>query len=507
MHEFPGAYTSSSPRLSAAGRLRVVLASGVASLAACVAPSAGSAPPEPARTLAQEAPDAPSEMPAEGAELENPELAQPTPGDERTEPRTAPASESTSSLVHGSLTMRYRGRFTGDDQDQELRTLLALDLADPKAPWITGHLLARADLDLDGLDEGPVFQDLSDTYDGSLVTKLYLAYADLALGPTPEEGPGTLRIGRQSDPRLPEVLRLDGVSYLTRPMGERAIEVGVYGGVPVHLYESSSEGDRAYGTFVEGKPWSGARARADWMHLEDEQLLGSERDDLLAFGLWQTLARRWRLEGGFSRLENEPRDLRLRAFYQDPESETVARVGYYELQSTQSVRAQELDPFYDSLLELFPYRQLTLNASRALGEHVKADAGYDVRRVSDSGDVGDFNRDWQRLYGTLTLREPGVEGLSLSLTADRWNDEQRDIGSLGADLSLERDEWSASVGSYYSLYKYELLELDERENVRTWYLRTTRKLSARLRLELGYEYEDDDLDTYHTLRGGAQWRF
>ena len=417
------------------------------------------------------------------------------------------ASDSRSSgWIHGSLSMRYRARRTGDDADHDLGAVLALDIADPSTPWISGHLQARADADLDG-DDG-TFQELNDTWDASVTGKLYLAYADIALDTRPEDSPGTLRVGRQSDPRLPEVLRLDGVAYVTRPMGKNAIEVGGYAGIPVHLYESSSEGDRSYGTFVEGRPWSGGRARFDWMHLEDERALGENRDDLLSLALWQALAEHWRLEGEYSHLEGDPRDLRLRAFYDDMESETIVRLGYFELLETQTANATEIDPFFEQLLEYFPYRQTTLNVSQNFGEHTVVDAGFDLRRVSDSGDVGEFNRDWERYYVTTTLNDLPAQHLALSLTADRWDDDDRDTSSFGADLSYDADErWRGALGTYYSLYKYQLLEFDEREDVRTYYARASYELSARLELELLYEFEDDDLDTYNTLRLGARWQF
>jgi hypothetical protein len=369
-------------------------------------------------------------------------------------------------------------------------------------------VLARVDADLEGHDGGESFEDLSDTYDGSVVGKLYLAYADVALAARPEESPGTLRIGRQSDPRLPEVVRLDGLSYLTRPYGENEVELGLYGGLPVRLYDSSNDGDQAYGTFVEGLPWHGGRARFDWMHLEDEELLGAGNNDLLTLGLWQALREHWRLEGEFSYLEGDPRDLRFRALYDGAASRTIVRAGYYELLETQTTRVTELDPFTEELLEYFPFRQTTLNVSQALGSHTVLDAGFDMRRVRDSGDVGEFNRDWERYYLTATLNDLATEGLGLSLTADRWDDDDRDTSSLSADLSYAAEErWKAAIGSYYSLYKYELLELDERDDVRTYYLRASREVSASLDLEFWYELEDDDLDTYHTVRLGALWRF
>jgi hypothetical protein len=424
-------------------------------------------------------------------------------------PQAAPTDtpESTSWL-HGSFALRYRGRFSGDDNDQDARGVLSLDLADPRAPWIRGHLLARVDVDLEGLDGGEVFEDLSDTYDESVVTKLYLAYADVDLDTRPEESPGTLRVGRQSDPRLPEVLRLDGVSYLSRPLGKNEVELGAYGGVPAHLYESSSEGDRAYGTFVEGLPWHGGRARLDWMHLEDEEVLGEGRDDLVALGVWQDFPEHWHFEGAYSNLEGDPRDLRLRALYDSGDAETIVRAGYYELLETQTTRITELDPFTEQLLEYFPFREANLNVSQAVGAHSVVDAGFDLRRVSDAEDVGEFNREWERYYATATVNDLATEGLGLSVTVDRWDDDDRDTSSLGADLSYAtKEHWKAGLGTYYSLYKYELLELDERDDVRTYYLRASRELTARLALDILYEFEDDDLDHYQTLRLGAVWRF
>jgi outer membrane protein assembly factor BamA len=106
------------------------------------------------------------------------------------------------------------------------------------------------------------------------------------------------------------------------------------------------------------------------------------------------------------------------------------------------------------------------------------------------------------------LRELAGGGLSVSCTADFWDGDDQDTNSLGADVSYEVDKsWKTSVGTYYSLYKYELLELAERDDVRTYYIRAGRALSSRLDFDVSYELENDDLDTYHTLRLGILWRF
>ena len=421
---------------------------------------------------------------------------------------SAPEGLPGAGLVHGNLAVRYRGRFTDDTRDQDVRGVLALDVADPSAPWIKGYLLARTDIDIDGLDEDAIFEDLTNTYDGAVVSKVFLAYADLALDRRPDDSASLVRIGRQSDPRLPEVLRLDGVSWTTRPMKEKEVEFGLYGGIPAHLYESSSESeDLAFGTFVEGRPWTSGWARMDWMHIEDELVLGEERNDLLSFELWQEMSQRWRLESEFSHLEGDPRDLRLRSLWNEPESESLVRASYYELLETQTQRVTELDPFYDQLLAYEPFRQGTVSASRAFGDTL-VDVGIDVRRVSHSADVGEFNREWERYYVTTTLRDLGKAGLALSVTADFWDGDEQDTNSLGADLSYRVDaRWEASLGTYYSLYKYELLELSEQDDVRTYYVRWKREMAANLDFDVHYELEDDDLDIYHTVRMGLLWRF
>jgi hypothetical protein len=410
--------------------------------------------------------------------------------------------------IHGSLTMRYRGRWNDGGHDNDLGGILALDLADPNSSRISGHFQGRVDADLDGKDSNDGLGSLDDTYDRSVVSKIYLAYADVAVGANAESRDGTLRVGRQSDPRLPEVVRLDGLSYSTAPLGKNEVELGLYGGVPVHLYDSSREGDSAFGTYLEGIPWKGGRARFDWMHLEDENVLGAGEDDLLVLSAWQELTQHARFEGVYSNLEGDPRDLRLRALFDDPETQTNLRLGYYQLLTAQKALVTELDPFYEQLLEYEPYRETNFNLSHAFGAHTIVDAGFDLRRVSESGDVGEFNRNWQRFYATATFSDVAAKGLAFALTADRWDDSSRDINTFGADVSYSVEkQWRASVGSYFSMYKYDFLELAERDDVRTYYLRTTYDLTARTELEFLYEFEDADLDTFQTVRVGARWRF
>jgi hypothetical protein len=146
--------------------------------------------------------------------------------------------------------------------------------------------------------------------------------------------------------------------------------------------------------------------------------------------------------------------------------------------------------------------------SRQVTKRTRFDLGADVRRVSDDDDVGEYNRDWERYYATASVQDAFVPGLTLSVTADQWDGEGRDIGTWGADATREIGErWRVSAGSYYSLYKYDLYANEERDDVRSYYARARFEKSDRLRFDLGYEFEDDDFEEYHLVRWGMTWRF
>jgi outer membrane receptor protein involved in Fe transport len=159
-------------------------------------------------------------------------------------------------------------------------------------------------------------------------------------------------------------------------------------------------------------------------------------------------------------------------------------------------------------MALFPYRQFGLSTSAELSKRVVLDLAIDARRVDDSSDLGEFNRDWERYRATAVLRDVLAQHLDLSVSGDVWDGDDRDTTTWGVDLNYDtREQWKFSAGSYYSLYKYDLFQNSERDDVRTWYARADWKLTPKLSLELGYVYEDADQNQYNVVRGGAVWHF
>jgi hypothetical protein len=194
---------------------------------------------------------------------------------------------------------------------------------------------------------------LQDTETGAIDPRLYEAYVENHQ----VDWLSTLRIGRQSDYRTPVIVDYDGVLARSDEIGSERVAIGAYGGKPVHLYRATDSDDYVVGTFVEARPWTNATARFDYMHLDDEALLGQHHDDLLELALNQSLFERVRVDGSYSMLEGEDRDVSLRGTYGDPENDVIVQASWYRLLRTQNEQALDLDPFTSVLLEQFPYSE------------------------------------------------------------------------------------------------------------------------------------------------------
>lgn len=406
--------------------------------------------------------------------------------------------------VQGFLSTRYRYR-SGGGSDHDLSTTLGLRVGKPDEDPFTLSLLAWANADLGGRrgTDDPFF-DINDTYSKDVTGRLYEAYVDAHR----VDGLGLLRLGRQPLHETPEYVTFDGLRLESEPLGERDLRLGAYGGIPVHHFESSSNGDSVVGAYVELRPWEQGRARLDYMLLEDRYLLGDQQNDLLGLQVWQNLGPKLRLEGAYTVLEGESRDFRGRASWLEVEQDLVVRATYYELFGTQRDLVNEFDPFYAALREYYPFREVQFLVSKGFAERYRADLGAQVRRLRDDGDEGEFNRDFERYHARLVIDDLVVDDLTLGLTGELHDAGSGEYASWSADLERRWSErWKTVVGTFYALYDFDLLSLRERNDVRVYFLDVALRASASTRASARYEFEDDDLDDYHVVRVGLTWRF
>lgn len=407
--------------------------------------------------------------------------------------------------VRGWIGTEYRLRFTGSESDQDLVSVLGLDLGDAERDAVTAHVLARGSADLDGDRDGDSpFVSITDSFDHARNGRLYEAYLDFHRADPLD----VLRVGRQTVEDAPIVAHVDGVRVETEPRGDLQWRVGGYGGIPAHLFESSNDGDWILGSFGELRPWKGGRVRVDWLAARDDARLGTNRENLLGFRFWQRITQRFDLHGLYTRQDGDERDLRIRGTYADADRDLVVKATYYRLLQKRTESALEFDPFSQSLLTYFPYNEITAQASKGFGDHVVVDAGVTARQLDDESDEGDFNREFERYYLTPSVTGIPLDGLTASVTFEQWDAGDREIVTYGFDLTHEiRAGLEGSIGSYYSLFKFDLFTGGEQDDVRTYYLRFDYRLSDAWRFDASYEYEDDDFDEFSTLRIGARWQF
>ena len=431
------------------------------------------------------------------------DLARPQDPPTRTTEPAAPSRRINTppAWLRGQLKSRYYLRWTGADSDNDLVETLVLDAGHEDRDRFTAHLMGRLSWDIDGVD--PTFASINDSYGDRLDGLLYDAWVDIHR----IDGLSLLRVGRQSVYETPEFAYFDGAHVTSAEFGGLALQAGGYLGSSTHLYESSKSGDLTAGVYLQARPWTDGRVRVDYMHLEDDNRLRTRDDDLLGAGFWQSFGRYLQLETQYSRIADRDRDVLARLTSRIAEWGLLAQGSFFSLLRTQGDLVLEADPFFNALNELRPYDQWSLLLAKDVTKELTLQAAGDLRRVHDRGDIGFYNRDYDHWYGTATLADFGVTGLKLSGTVDLWDASAQIVRSWGGDASWTQGATTASLGTYYSLFKFDLFTNSERDHVRTYYLRLRHEASKEVTFDGDFELEDDDFDQYHRFRLGVTWRF
>jgi hypothetical protein len=463
-------------------------------LASCAAPSTDSSQAaKGAGTTRLPTPNLPvpleASVPANGPDANSPDVEDP-PEDP--------------SPVHGTLTARAIHRDSGGVHDLDAYALVEARVNDPDTdPW-NAYVSGRVARDLDGgiSDGASPFHSLDDTHGDLMHARLYEAWIEARA-----TGLETLRLGRQELWDTPEWVRFDGLLVETPPEGDWKRQLGFYGGQPARL-ESHDGGDSVWGAWLKQRPWAGGRTRLDVMNLEDEERLGSDQNTLLSADVRQQVGAELGIQGAYTLLEGSPRDLDLRANWARAEDGWVGQLRYHRLLNEQHVLAEEFDPFSTALLTYEPYWTAGALLSKSFAGGLDLQGGWDVRRLNDAADEGVFNREYERGFLTGAVHDVLVDGCSVTLTGERWVGAGSELDSWGMDVTQawSRDV-SASVGTYYSMYKEDFLLGQEHQDVRTWYAKLKLRSDPTLTWTFGLDHEVNEIDTYDTITVRAAWSF
>lgn len=276
------------------------------------------------------------------------------------------------------------------------------------------------------------------------------------------------------------------------------------------MASTAPEDDTVYGAYIQARPWLEGWIQLHWTHIEDKYLYGNEEDNLYALEFWHNLEERFQIHALYSRLYEDERDLLLRINYYDHEHDLIVQGSYYELLSTQGIHTIDFDPYFASLKEYYPYRQANFTISKGWGERFEIDGGIFGRMLSDKNDESEFNHEFIRYFVTFYLYDLPVEGMEAGATGEVWESYTEGDKIISGDVEagyLVNDKFKFSVGTDYSLYKYDYYLDSEQNEVRTYYSKLRYTPLEGLAFNLNYQFESDNFDRYHRLETGFKVSF
>lgn len=413
--------------------------------------------------------------------------------------------------IRGYTTLSYRGRWGGDDSDNDVYSYLSINGGRPEEDDVTFHVFGRMSVDFDGNNVPDDFYSLNDIEGGSFDWHVYEAFVDLRRSLAPEfMGIQKVRIGRQNVwagyTYLLDGIRLD--SFPIEALGN--LRISAYGGKPELLYEESRSGDWLGGVDLDFRPFEGTRIDVRYAYVRDENewVDSSETDNYIALAVSQRFGENVYATVEWNTIDVATRDVRLRVNWAFPDEDLNLNFSYMYQNSIERQFTSELDPFYAVVGPSYAYHQFDLLLSKLFGSNFGVDVGFDGRFLHDSDDEAPFNRQYARPWVTLSTYDWPWESLDFSLTGDYWFTEDDEMASLGFEVTWRHTaDFRLSTGVYYSLYKYDLFTVDEREDATTLFLRARWRIDENFRLDGRYEFETGDEGDYHTVWVGLTWSF
>jgi len=183
---------------------------------------------------------------------------------------------------------------------------------------------------------------------------------------------------------------------------------------------------------------------------------------------------------------------------------------YYRLFQPRNEAPAEFDPLYSSLGKLRPYWSARLIVDKGWGPHVFTQAGTEVRRLLHPVDESAFNHGFERYFLTLSVIDWPVENLQADLSAQAWDTQAKreDSMTCTGDITYRiTKRFSASLGSEYSLYKYDYMVPRERERARSYFLKLRYRPVLPMLIAVSYAIEHSQLEVYHTFRSELRVTF
>jgi len=410
--------------------------------------------------------------------------------------------------VHGDLRFEWRWRTGGGNSDHVLWQFANIRFGDQEAPgWsgaFHGALIENlAPSDTAGFD--PLFS-IWDTY-GDITGQLYHMYATYR----PTRGPLRLaRVGRMWID-AGEMIQLDGGLADFWPVGSRRtsdLGIKAYVGVPSYLFESDPAGDFAAGGEVSAKLWHNARARLQYVYIKNRnRAYGNVDNHLTTLTVDQCFRPGQNLQLRYQQLDDNPRFITARFSTYSVRNDLQITAWVNTLVTRQFEQVYDTDLYYGVLRDTEPYVEGYLAASKGIGERFSIEGVIAARRLYDSADARQFNREFERYGLTFSVYDWPSSRWTASVSGEWWEDTE-DYGAATFDVEYKPSTCLRfRFGTDYSLYSRDVFTLEERVDSYGFYARVRYDFTKRLQGWLRFRVEDDTFDTYTLMRTGFTWEF
>src|SRR5262249_38727612 len=152
------------------------------------------------------------------------------------------------------------------------------------------------------------------------------------------------------------------------------------------------------------------------------------------------------------------------------------------------------------LMDLQPYADIILRASKSFGSMVTIDASFTSRQFVSDGVETTYNHEFKRVEGAPSLRDWPLQGLVLRVIGDYWNSSADDFWTLGGDLSLKlHRDVTLSFGTAYALYSIDAFTGEEHDRVRTYSAGLRWQVDSKSWIDARFVLEYNDIDNFRIL--------
>ena len=420
--------------------------------------------------------------------------------------------------VTGYFSARYIFRTaataSGDiARDQDVYSELRIDATAPKSGRYEFHFMGNVRNDLDGNRDLHTYyplEDIGDTGPDHTIGYLYEAHFDVN---NPFSRVTQIRMGRQAGTRDEQVF-FDGIAMDIRPAS--FLKVTLYGGFAVNLFEinRSESDDTLAGAGLDIAAGNDTGISLDYLTIKDKRdylEMSDVQDKLFSFKVWQRFTPYVKATARFRYQNSEARDLSVRLLGTFPKAGTEVSANYLRQFSTQEQQSNPLSPFVDVVGPSDPFQTYEVKVRQFFGKRYAVDLLYSQRVLIGDAQSSTFNREYSRSAAGFEVGDLFFRNLTLSLTGDQWKSQDRSSTAAGADIGYAFGKKGAltkiNAGTYYSMYKYDYyLQVQERDDVRTYYLNMKVPVAKQVVLNFSYEYETS-LEDFQTIKVGIRYDF